>query len=94
MKIGFVYLLECTDGSFYTGSTIDLRRRLFEHAKGEGANHTRKQGPCRLVYVEIHDTIAAAFYREKQVQGWSRAKKKALIDGDLNQLKTIAKRCF
>ena len=94
MKKGYLYILQCADGSYYTGSTIDLKRRLSEHASGKGARHTCKYGPCRLVYVEIHDTIAAAFHREKQIQKWTRAKKKAWIDGDLNQLKELAKRGF
>ena len=50
------------------------------------ANHTKKRLPVKLVYYEIYDRIDEAFYREKQVQGWSRAKKEALINGDKNKL--------
>ena len=77
---GYMYILECSDGSYYTGSTIDLERRLLEHNAGEGANHTKKRLPVKLLYYELFPTIEAAFHREKQVQGWSRAKKLALIE--------------
>jgi putative endonuclease len=77
---GFMYILECSDGSYYTGSTIDLERRLEQHQMGEGANHTKKRLPVRLLYFEEFQRIDQAFYREKQVQGWSRKKKEALIN--------------
>jgi putative endonuclease len=75
---GFVYILLCADGSYYTGSTNDLERRLQQHEAGEGANHTKKRLPVKLVYCEVFDVVCA-FYREKQIQGWSRRKKEALI---------------
>jgi putative endonuclease len=77
--IGFVYILQCADGSYYTGSTNDLERRLQQHEAGEGANHTKKRLPVKLLYCEVCDWIDHAFYREKQIQGWSRRKKEALI---------------
>ncbi|AXT49479.1 GIY-YIG nuclease family protein [Aquimarina sp. BL5] len=83
---GYMYILECSDGSYYTGSTKDLDKRLQQHQNGEGANHTKKRLPVRLIYYEQYDRIDTAFYREKQVQGWSRAKKEALMNGDLNTL--------
>ncbi|MEM8510120.1 MAG: GIY-YIG nuclease family protein [Bacteroidota bacterium] len=90
MKNGLVYILECSDGSYYTGSTIDLVLRLQQHQNGEGANHTKKRLPVKLVYVEQFSRIDEAFYREKQVQGWSRKKKEALINGQHNQLPRLA----
>ncbi len=78
---GYMYILECSNGSYYTGSTINLEFRLEEHQNGEGANHTKKFLPVRLVYFEEYQRIDKAFYREKQVQGWSRKKKEALING-------------
>lgn len=66
---GWMYILECCDGSYYTGSTNDLARRFNEHSAGEGANHTKKRLPVKLVYVEEYPRIDLAFYREKQVQG-------------------------
>jgi len=86
MPKGYMYILECADGTFYTGSTIDLERRLEQHQNGEGANHTAKRLPVTLVYFEEFQRIDQAFYREKQVQGWNRNKKEALINskpGDL-----------
>ena len=80
--IGYMYILECCDGSYYTGSTVDLEKRLREHKAGEGANHTKKRLPVKLVYYEVYARIDEAFYREKQVQGWSRKKKEALINGE------------
>ncbi len=77
-----MYILECADGTYYTGSTIDLERRFEQHQNGEGANYTKKRIPVKLVYVEEFNRIDEAFYREKQVQGWSRAKKEALIDNN------------
>jgi putative endonuclease len=75
----YMYILKCTDGSFYTGSTWDLKRRLGEHQQGLGSRHTSRRLPVELVYYEAFVTIADAFAREKQVQGWSHAKKDALI---------------
>ncbi|MBW8244386.1 GIY-YIG nuclease family protein [Muricauda oceani] len=87
---GYVYILECSDGSYYTGSTIDLENRLKEHQDGRGANHTKKRLPVKLVYVEEYLSIATAFEREKQIQGWSREKKKALIVGEFDALTNLA----
>ena len=86
----YTYILECADGSFYTGSTKDLERRLEQHQNGEGANHTKKHLPVKLVYVEIFDRIDQAFYREKQIQGWRRDKKLALINGHQNRLPQLS----
>ncbi|WP_127141187.1 GIY-YIG nuclease family protein [Flagellimonas marinaquae] len=88
---GYVYILECSDGSYYTGSTIDLDKRLKEHQDGRGANHTKKRLPVELLYVEEYLNIATAFEREKQIQGWSRAKKEALINGECNLLRNLSK---
>ena len=82
--------MECTDGSYYTGSTIDLQKRINEHHNGQGTNHTKKRLPIKLVYVEEYLNIATAFEREKQIQGWSRAKKEALITGDFDALPNLS----
>jgi len=87
---GWMYILECSDGSYYTGSTTDLERRLAQHQAGEGANHTKKRLPVKLVYFEKYEKIDEAFYREKQVQGWSRKKKEALINGTPELLPQLA----
>lgn len=75
----FMYILQCNDQTFYTGSTKNLERRLEEHSNGLGANYTKKRLPITLVYYEFYDSIKTAFKREKQVQNWSHEKKKALI---------------
>ncbi len=92
MKCGYVYILLCADGSYYTGSTNDLERRLAQHQAGEGANYTRKRLPVKLVYYEKFDRISEAFYREKQIQGWSRKKKQALIEGRYDDLVKLSKK--
>ncbi|WP_228237110.1 GIY-YIG nuclease family protein [Allomuricauda sp. M10] len=87
---GFVYILKCSDGSYYTGSTIDLEKRISEHQDGKGANHTKKRLPVKLIYVEEYLNIASAFEREKQIQGWSRAKKEALVMGEYQALPDLS----
>lgn len=87
---GYMYILKCSDDSYYTGSTTDLDRRLIQHQNGEGANHTKKRLPVELVYYEEYDRIDIAFYREKQVQGWSRKKKEALIKNKPNDLHLLS----
>jgi len=89
-----MYILKCADGSYYTGSTVDLEKRLWQHQNGEGANYTKKHLPVELVYYEEYDRIEDAFYREKQIQGWTRKKKEALIKGNYNELKTLAKKIW
>ena len=88
---GWMYILECSDGSYYTGSTIDLERRIKQHQNGEGSNHTKKRLPVRLLYTEEFSRIYDAFYREKQIQKWSRKKKEALINGELGTLVQLSK---
>jgi putative endonuclease len=89
--IGYMYILQCSNGQYYTGSTIDLERRLAQHQNGEGANFTKKHLPVKLVYYEVFQRIEEAFYREKQVQGWSRKKKEALINGEFGKLPQLSK---
>ena len=87
---GWMYILKCADGSYYTGSTNNLECRLLQHQSGEGANHTRKRLPVKLVYCEEYQRIDEAFYREKQIQGWNRRKKEALINGENCVLPALA----
>jgi predicted GIY-YIG superfamily endonuclease len=90
MTKGYMYILECANGAYYTGSTKDLERRLQQHQNGEGANFTKKHLPVKLVYYEEFTRIDEAFYREKQIQGWSRKKKEALINGNVHLLHPLA----
>ena len=85
-----MYILLCSNGSYYTGSTNNLELRLKQHQNGEGANHTKKYLPVTLVYYEEYQRVEDAFYREKQIQGWNRKKKEALINGDHNLLPELA----
>jgi putative endonuclease len=87
---GWMYILECSDGSYYTGSTNNLELRLLQHQKGEGANYTRKHLPVKLVFFEEFQRIDDAFAREKQIQGWNRKKKEALINGRFDKLPVLA----
>ncbi|KGJ81730.1 hypothetical protein GY21_01180 [Cryobacterium roopkundense] len=77
----YMYIVQCADGSFYVGSTWNIERRLWQHTAGDGAAYTRRRRPVTLVYLEEGPRIEDAYAREKQVQGWSRAKRLALIEG-------------
>ncbi len=88
---GYVYILKCSDGTYYTGSTINIERRFWEHSNFGGAEYTRHRQPVELVYLEEFDKIEEAFYREKQIQGWGRAKKEALIRNNFDDLITLSK---
>jgi len=90
----FMYILKCNDGTFYTGSTYNLEKRLLEHASGEGANYTTKRLPVELVYFEKYDRIDDAFNREKQIQKWSHAKKENLVLGNIDLLRQESKKVF
>lgn len=87
---GYTYILICSDDSYYTGSTKDLELRLMQHQNGEGANHTKKRLPVKLLYYEEYDRIDTAYFREKQIQKWNRKKKEALINGWDKELKKAA----
>ena len=86
-----MYILHCSDGTYYTGSTVDLDKRLEEHQNGEGAHFTSKHLPIKLMYFEEFQRIDDAFIREKQIQGWSRKKKEALINRKMDELHQLAK---
>lgn len=91
MPIGYLYILECSDGTYYTGSTKDIELRLQKHQVGEGSLYTKRRRPVKLIYLEEFPRIDEAFYREKQVQGWSRKKKEALMQGRLEELRDLSK---
>ncbi|HOT37618.1 MAG TPA: GIY-YIG nuclease family protein [Candidatus Latescibacteria bacterium] len=89
-----MYILKCADGTYYTGSTVDLELRVSQHQSGGGANYTKSRLPVSLVYWEEYPRVDEAFAREKQVQAWSHAKKKALIDARNDTLSGLAKKVF
>jgi putative endonuclease len=87
---GWVYILQCSDNSYYTGSTNNLEIRLTQHQNGEGANYTKKRLPVKLIFSQEYERVDEAFYTEKQIQGWSRKKKEALIEGNYEMLPDLA----
>jgi putative endonuclease len=87
------YIVECADGSFYVGSTWDLDRRLWQHnTPDQGPIYTRQRRPVRLAWSAYFGSIEQAFQYEKQVQGWSRKKREALIRGDFEGLPALSRR--
>ncbi len=86
----YLYILECCDGTYYTGSTKDIEKRLKEHQSGQGANYTKDRLPVKLVYYEKYRCVIDAFLREKQIQNWSHDKKHALIEKNLTKLHELA----
>ncbi|WMI65809.1 GIY-YIG nuclease family protein [Aestuariibaculum sp. YM273] len=92
MKTYFVYILKCSDNAFYTGITNNMERRLHEHQEGkdiEAYTYTRR--PVILVWFEMFTTPDEAIKTEKQIKGWSRRKKQALIDKDWEKLVKYSK---
>ena len=91
MKKYYVYILRCADNSYYTGITNDTERRLWEHNNNEGKKaYTYTRRPVKLVYEEEFIEVKQAIAWEKQVKGWSRAKKEALINGKWDKLPALA----
>lgn len=84
----FVYMIECEGGWLYTGMTGDLLRRWTEHQRG-GARFTKAKRPLRVIHVESFSTRREAERRERQLKGWTRAKKWALAHGDFELLKKL-----
>ena len=90
----YVYILRCSDQSYYVGSTWNLEARFEQHATGHGARYTRERLPVDLVFAQEYDRVDEAFAREKQIQGWSRRKREALIDGAYNELPRLSRKTF
>ncbi len=85
-----IYILKCSDGTYYTGLTKDLEARLKEHELGTHTeSYTFSRRPVKLVWSVITETYLEAFQWEYQIKGWSRAKKEALIRGDINGIHEI-----
>ncbi|MBM3144495.1 MAG: GIY-YIG nuclease family protein [Chloroflexi bacterium] len=80
----FCYIIECSDGTLYTGWTTDPERREIEHNAGRGAQYTRIRRPVRLVYVEAHPDRSTAQRRESALKKLTRSKKKTLIESNTN----------
>lgn len=84
-----VYILSCSNGAYYIGSTNDLERRLQEHFSGRGGHYTKTNRPVKLLYTERYPTSEQARNRETQLKGWTRRKKAAIIAGDLEKLNKL-----
>jgi putative endonuclease len=80
LPIGWAtYLLICQDGSYYVGSSENLTERILDHAEGKGGAHTKENPPAIFAWYEPHPHAESARQRERQLKGWSRAKKNALV---------------
>ncbi|MFC3441244.1 GIY-YIG nuclease family protein [Sphingobium rhizovicinum] len=85
------YLLRCSDGSYYAGHAEDLESRIAQHQQGLIGGYTTFRRPVILVWTESFGTRDEGLTVERQIKGWSRAKKRALIDGDWERLKLLAR---
>ena len=91
--MAFVYILHCSDGSYYVGLTrATLDARIGQHRLGMGSDYTRRRRPVRLVWHQEFRWITDAIAAERRIKGWSRAKKEALIRGDMEALRLLARK--
>ena len=91
----YVYILKCSDNTYYTGVTNDIYRRLNEHQEGKDANsYTFKRKPVQLVFYTEFSNVEVAIEKEKQIKKWSKNKKEALINGNFEMLPNLAKKKF
>jgi len=88
----YAYILRCSDGSYYVGCTGDPQERVRVHNSGGGPRYTASRLPVQLLYVERFGTMEQGRRREVQIKRWSRAKKEALISGNLEMLKELSNR--
>ncbi len=88
----FLYVLQCSDGSYYVGHTDDLETRMVQHHYGIGSAHTRRHLPVTLVWHQEFDSRVEALEMERRVKGWRREKKQALIEGRMEDLRRLSSR--
>jgi|TARA_Y100000294_G_scaffold56667_1_gene53633 predicted GIY-YIG superfamily endonuclease len=89
----YVYIVRCADARYYVGTTRgSLEKRIAEHNAGIFGGYTKSRRPVSLVYHQGFEIIADAIAAERQLKGWSRAKKEALIDGNFEALRRLARR--
>ena len=91
MKPFYLYILRCRDGSYYVGHTDDLEKRMVEHAEGICGGYTARRRPVELVFADEFSTREETIERERQLKGWSRKKKEALIRRDWESLRRLAR---
>jgi predicted GIY-YIG superfamily endonuclease len=87
----FVYILRCSDGSYYIGHSSAPQRRFDRHTAGTGAQHTAVHHAEQMLYQETFSSEQEAVCRERQLKRWSRAKKEALIAGDREKLRALSR---
>ena len=87
----YVYILRCSDGSFYTGHTDELEARVAAHQAGAITGYTYSRWPLKLVFQQEFPSREDAFLRERQIKGWSRRKKEALIEGNWTRLQRLSR---
>jgi len=76
----YVYIMQCVDGSFYTGYTKNMLQRARQHADGKGAKYTRSHKPFEIAYIETYESRSSAMKREKQIKKLSHEQKVSLIE--------------
>ncbi len=95
MKLSYVYILKCSDGTYYTGVTANLEKRILEHQLGKYKNsYTYLRRPVSVVFYCEFTDINIAILKEKQIKKWSKAKKEALINNEYEKLPNLAKKRF
>ena len=95
MKVYYVYILKCSDSTYYTGFTSNLTKRLEEHENGRYPEcYTYKRRPVHLEFHAEFTEASIAIQTEKQIKKWSKIKKEALINGDFEKLPNLAKKKF
>lgn len=95
MKLSYVYILKCSDSSYYTGISSNLSKRITEHKIGKYQDsYTYSRRPVQLVFNAEFTDINLAITSEKQIKKWSRIKKEALINGEFERLPNLAKKKF
>ena len=87
----YLYILKCSDGSYYTGHTEDLDVRVAAHNAGTIPGYTRSRRPVEVVFADTFPSRIDALERERQVKGWTRRKKEALMRSDWDRLRELAK---
>ncbi|HEY2642454.1 MAG TPA: GIY-YIG nuclease family protein [Galbitalea sp.] len=92
--MAWTYILKCSDDSYYVGSCRNLEHRVWQHSTGLGSKYTSKRIPVVLVFAHEFDNVGEAYAFEKQIQGWSRAKREALMAQDFNEIRRLSKKKF
>ena len=87
----YAYLLRCSDGSYYAGHTDDIDLRLAQHNDGTFEGYTSRRRPVEMVWCDMLMTRDDAFWAERKLKGWSRAKKEALVAGDWELIRVLAR---